>query len=126
MCIRDSNNYVDLFAHGGILGLILFAWFSVEVAQLGLRLRRRYTAGFAAGYVNAMLAAGAGALVIMLLADWILPFVYNIGFPGFQASVLVWLFMGGLVALENMGQGDTETQGRGEKKTRRQGEGEMG
>jgi len=124
--INSHNNYVDLFAHGGILGLILFAWFSVEVAQLGLRLRRRYTAGFAAGYVNAMLAAGAGALVIMLLADWILPFVYNIGFPGFQASVLVWLFMGGLVALENMGQGDTETQGRGEKKTRRQGEGEMG
>ncbi len=58
--------------------------------------------GFAAGYVNGMLAAGAGALVIMLFADWILPFVYNIGFPGFQASVLVWLFMGGLVALENM------------------------
>lgn len=38
----------------------------------------------------------------MLLADWILPFVYNIGFPGFQASVLVWLFMGGLVALEQI------------------------
>ena len=49
-----------------------------------------------------MLAAGAARLVIMLFADWILPFVYNIGFPGFQASVLVWLFLGGLVALENM------------------------
>ena len=42
----------------------------------------------------------------MLLADWILPFVYNIGFPGFQASVLVWLFLGGLVALENMPDAD--------------------
>ena len=59
-------------------------------------------AGFAAGYVNAMLAAWAGALVLMLFADWILPLVYNIGFPGFQASVLVWLFLGGLVALEQM------------------------
>lgn len=110
--INSHNNYVDLFAHGGILGLALFAWFSIEVARLGLRLRRRYRAGFAAGYVNAMLAAGTGALVIMLLADWILPFVYNIGFPGFQASVLVWLFMGGLVALENMGErhGDAETR----------------
>ena len=49
-----------------------------------------------------MLAAGAGALVLMLFADWILPFVYNIGFSGFQASVLVWLFLGGLVALEQM------------------------
>lgn len=100
--VNSHNNYVDLFAHGGILGLALFAWFSVEVARLSLRLRRRYTVGFAAGYVSSMLAVGAGALVIMLLADWMLPFVYNIGFPGFQASVLVWLFLGGLAALENM------------------------
>lgn len=108
--INSHNNYVDLFAHGGVLGLLLFGWFAVEVARLGLRLRRRYTTGFAAGYVNSMLAVGAGALAIMALADWILPFVYNIGFPGFQASVLVWLFLGGLVALENMGQSEPETR----------------
>jgi hypothetical protein len=100
--INSHNNYVDLFAHVGIVGLILFFWFSAEVAWLGIRLRRRYTEGFAAGYVNSMLAAGASALVVMALADWILPFVYNISFYGFQASVLVWLFLGGLVALENM------------------------
>ena len=109
--INSHNNYVDLFAHGGILGLLLFFWFAWEIARLGLALRKRYAGDFAAGYVNGMLAAGAGALVIMLLADWILPFVYNIGFPGFQASVLVWLFMGGLVALENMGPGETRRHG---------------
>lgn len=98
--ISSHNNYVDLFAHFGIVGLAIFFWFAAEVAQLGLKLRTRFTDGFAAGYVNAMLAAGAGSLVIMLLADWILPFVYNIGFDGFQASVLVWLFMGGLVTLD--------------------------
>lgn len=100
--ISSHNNYVDLFSHTGLIGLALFIWFVVELAWLGWRMHRRYTSGFAAGYVNGMLAVGAGALVIMLLADWILPFVYNIGFPGFQASVLVWLFMGGLVALEQM------------------------
>lgn len=100
--INSHNNYVDLFAHGGILGLLLFLWFAWEIARLGLALRKRCAHGFAAGYVNGMLAAGAGALVIMLLADWILPFVYNIGFPGFQASVLVWLFLGGLVALDQL------------------------
>lgn len=100
--ISSHNNYVDLFAHGGIVGLALFGWFVVEVVRMGMRLRRRYQTGFAAAYVNGALAAGAGALVLMIFADWILPFVYNIGFPGFQASVLVWLFMGGLVALENM------------------------
>jgi len=115
--ISSHNNYVDLFAHTGLLGLAFFFWFVAEVTRLGLRLRSRFTEGFAAGYVNGMLAAGAAALVVMMLADWILPFVYNIGFPGFQASVLVWLFLGGLVALEQLedkgtgGQGDLETGG---------------
>jgi hypothetical protein len=107
--LSSHNNYVDLFSHVGLLGLGLFLWFAVEVIRLAVRLRARYTDGFAAGYVNGMLAAWVGVLVIMMLADWILPFVYNIGFPGFQASVLVWLFLGGLVALENMGGGDVET-----------------
>jgi hypothetical protein len=100
--INSHNNYVDLFAHVGLLGMALFFWFTVEVTRLGLRLRAHFTEGFAAGYVNGMLAAGAGALVLMMFADWILPFVYNIGFPGFQASLLVWLFLGGLVALEQV------------------------
>jgi len=100
--ISSHNNYVDLFSHVGLLGLGLLTWFSVALARLGLRLRAHFTEGFAAGYVNSMLAAGAGALVLMVFADWILPFVYNIGFPGFQASMLVWLFLGGLVALEQM------------------------
>lgn len=102
--ISSHNNYVDLFAHFGLVGLVLFFWFVYEVARLGLKLRARFTSGFRAGYVNGILAAGVGSLIIMLLADWILPFVYNIGFPGFQASVLVWLFTGGLVALEQIAE----------------------
>jgi hypothetical protein len=102
--INSHNNYVDLFAQVGLLGLGLFLWFAVEVIRLGLRLRVRFTEGFLCGYVNSMLAAWIGSLVIMVLADWILPHVYNIGFSGFQASVLVWLFLGGLVALERMGE----------------------
>ena len=100
--VNSHNNYVDLFAHFGIVGLVLFFWFSVQVFRLGVRLRVYFVEGFAAGYVNAMLAAWVGALVVMVFADWILPHVYNIGFPGFQASVLVWLFLGGLVSLEQM------------------------
>jgi len=100
--INSHNNYVDLFSQVGLLGLALFFWFAVEVARLGLRLRAYFTQGFAAGYVNGMLAAGAASLVLMMFADWILPFVYNIGFPGFQSSVLVWLFLGGLVTLEQV------------------------
>jgi O-antigen ligase len=122
--VNSHNNYVDLFAHGGAVGLALFGWFAIALARTGLRLRRRCATGFSLGYVNGMLAMGVGALVMMLLADWILPFVYNIGFPGFQASVLVWLFLGGLIALENIGRGDAETRGGGDKKSEgRRGEG---
>jgi hypothetical protein len=111
--VSSHNNYVDLFAHFGLLGMGLFAWFAAEVTILGFRLRAALADGFAAGYVNAMLAAWAGALTVMLLADWILPFVYNIGFPGFQASVLVWLFLGGLVALEQCVQPHDRQQASG-------------
>ena len=100
--VNSHNNYVDLFSHVGLLGLGLFFWFAIEVERLGIRLRARFAEGFAAGYVSAMMAAWVGALAVMLMGDWILPFVYNIGFPGFQASVLVWLFLGGLVVLEQM------------------------
>ncbi|MCB9139519.1 MAG: O-antigen ligase family protein [Caldilineaceae bacterium] len=100
--VSSHNNYVDLFSHGGLLGLALFFWSAISIALLGLRLRRKYQYGFAAGYINGMLAAGAASLILMLFADWILPFVYNIGFPGFQASVLVWLFLGGLVSLDRI------------------------
>jgi hypothetical protein len=100
--INSHNNYVDIFSQSGLIGLGLFAWFVVELARIGVRLRQRYRGGFAAGYVDGILAAGVGALAMMLFADWILPFVYNIGFAGFQASVLIWMFVGGLVALDNM------------------------
>jgi hypothetical protein len=98
--ISSHNNYVDLFAHTGLLGLGLFLWFAAELFFLGWRLSDRYPTGFTGGYVGGMTAAWVGSLVVMLLADWMLPFVYNIGFPGFQASILVWLFLGGLVAVD--------------------------
>ncbi len=44
----------------GLVGLALFVWFVAEIARLGLRLHHRYHGGFAAGYVNGMLAAGVG------------------------------------------------------------------
>ncbi len=43
-----------------------------------------------------------GTMVAAVLGDWVLPFVYNVGFNGFRASVLGWLFLGGLVALANI------------------------
>ena len=100
--LNSHNNYVDLFSQVGLLGLGIFLWAMAEIAWLAWRLRRKYRTGFAAGYVNGMLGAWAGIMIISALADWFLPFVYNIGFVGFQASVLIWMFLGGLVALDNL------------------------
>jgi len=102
IALSAHNNYVDIFSHTGLVGLGLFFWFAAEFARAGLRLRTRIVSGFAAGYLNSALAMGVASLVLMVLADWILPFVYNIGFLGFQASVLVWLFLGGILALEKL------------------------
>ena len=99
--INSHNNYIDIFSQTGLIGLGLFLWFMGSVLLLALRLARRYKSGFVAGYATGMLAAWFAIMVVMLLLDWFLPFVYNVGFPGFQASVLVWLFFGGLVAIES-------------------------
>jgi O-antigen ligase len=100
--LNTHNNYVDLFSQTGVVGLALFFWFMSELLRVAWRLRARYREGFVGGYVAAMLGVWFGIMAIMALADWFLPFVYNIGFPGFQASVLVWMFLGGLLFLEQL------------------------
>lgn len=102
--VNSHNNYVDLYAHTGLVGLGLFLWQMGEFGALALRLRKSVRLGFLSGFVHGMLAAWASVLVLMMLADWILPHVYNIGFPGFQAALLFWLFLGGLIAIEGLQQ----------------------
>lgn len=97
--INSHNNWVDIFSFGGLLGLGLFGWLAWRIYQFGIGLTRATPDGFARAYANCMVALWGGLLAIMLLADWVFPFVYNIGFPGFQASILGWLFVGGLAVL---------------------------
>ncbi|MDW8072512.1 MAG: hypothetical protein RMK79_13715 [Anaerolineae bacterium] len=104
---NSHNQYVDILAQTGILGMGTFLWLMAALARLGWRLRARVGEGFARGYVHAGLAGLAGTLVAGMLADWFIPFVYNIGLAGFRASILGWLFLGGLIALEQMQTGFT-------------------
>lgn len=99
---NSHSQFVDLFAQTGILGLICFIWFTAKVGQLGLRLRKRVPAGFSQAYVIGGLGGLVGTIVAAALGDWVLPFVYNVGFNGFRASMLGWLFLGGLVALAHI------------------------
>jgi hypothetical protein len=99
---NSHSQYLDLLAQTGIIGLVCFVWFFWEVGRLGWRLRDRVPAGFARAYVYGALGGLVGTLFAAALVDWVLPFVYNIGMTGFRASVLPWLFMGGLVSLERI------------------------
>lgn len=97
---NSHNNYVDIVAQTGLLGLACFLWFAWEAWRMGWRLRPLAPDGFGRAYVYGALGGLAGMLVSGMLGDWILPFIYNVGFTGFRASVLTWLFLGGLLALE--------------------------
>ena len=99
---NSHNNYVDIVAQTGLLGLVCFLWFLWEVGRLGWRLRERVPAGFAQAYVYGALGGLAGMAVAGMLGDWVLPFFYNLGLNGFRSSMLGWLFLGGLVSLEQM------------------------
>jgi hypothetical protein len=99
---NSHNNYIDILAQTGLLGLVFFLWFLWEVGRLGWRLRERVPSGFAQAYVYGTLGGLAGMAVAAMLGDWVLPFFYNLGLNGFRSSMLGWLFMGGLVSLEQM------------------------
>jgi hypothetical protein len=100
--INSHNQYIDLIAQTGLAGLFCFLWIFLELGRLGWRLRERLPEGFSIAYVYGVLGGLVGTLVSGLLGDWVLPFVYNVGMRGFRASVVGWLFLGGLVALEQI------------------------
>jgi len=99
---NSHNNYADLLAQCGFLGLLAFSWFAFEISRMTFRLRSFVPAGFASAYVVGALGGLAGSLVSGMLADWIIPFVYNIGIRGFRSSLLFWFFLGGILALKRM------------------------
>lgn len=99
---NSHSQYIDLLAETGILGLVVFFWFFWEVARLGMKLRDKVPEGFAQAYVYGTLGGLAGTIMAGFLVDWVIPFVYNIGLKGFRASLLAWIFMGGLVAIERL------------------------
>lgn len=99
---NSHNQYIDIIAQTGLLGLGCFLWLAWEIGKLSLSLRNRAPVGFARAYVYGAIGGLAGMLASGILVDWFLPFVYNIGLGGFRASLLAWMFLGGLVSIEHM------------------------
>jgi O-antigen ligase len=100
---NSHNNYVDLIAQVGVVGLACYLWFMLTVGVVGWRLLSRTPEGsFARAFTIGALGGLVGTLIAGMLGDWVIPFVYNIGYYGFRASVLAWLFLGGIGLLEQL------------------------
>ena len=99
---NSHNQYVDVVAQIGLLGLICFLWFFWEIGKIGWGLMKRAPEGFEKAFVFGAMGGLVGTIVAGMLGDWIVPFVYNVGFSGFRASMFAWLFLGALLAMHHM------------------------
>ncbi len=99
---NSHNNYADLVVQTGLIGTMIYVWLMAQIAFLAWKLRTRVRGGFSEAYVNGAMGGLVGMIVVGFLGDWVLPFVYNIGLLGFRTSVEGWLFLGGLVVLEQI------------------------
>ena len=99
---NSHSQFVDIVAQTGVLGLICFMWILFEIGRLAYRLMSQLPEGFAKAYAHGIFAGVLGSLMAAFLVDWLLPFAYNIGLDGVRASILPWIFFGGLISIEQI------------------------
>ena len=61
-----------------------------EALRLGWQEYRRAQDGFSRAYAAGVLAAFVAVLVAGMMDDYFMPYVYNIGFPGFRSAIWIW------------------------------------
>lgn len=97
----SHNNYVDIFAEVGLVGFTVFMWMLVSIFLTGWRQRNAMPTPFLKAFNLSVLGGFLGTCFGMGLGDWHIPFVYNIGIPGFDFAVYGWLLIGAMLALSN-------------------------
>jgi len=95
----SHNNYIDIIGQTGLVGFALFWWFIAEIGLLTVKTWRKASPGFDLGFTSGVMGGLVGSLIACMLGDWLIPFVYNVGLPGFRSSVICWIFLGTLVAV---------------------------
>jgi O-antigen ligase len=95
------NNYFDILAQTGVIGFTIFIVFLTRLLQVGRQTLRRYSGKgkFEEVFAAVTLSGVVGAMVGMMLGDWMLPFAYNETIGGFDNAVLSWVMFGGMAAL---------------------------
>jgi len=99
--MATHNNYVDIVAQTGLLGLAVFAWFFVATGRSAWRVTKRVPEekGFEFALAHSLLAGFGGLVMAMALGDWFIPFAYTQGIAGFDYTVWGWMMIGLIMAL---------------------------
>lgn len=97
---NSHNQYVDIVAQTGLLGLLGFVWLMLAILRVAWRIRNRVEDGFEKAFVYGALGGWVATMTAAAFGDWVFPFVYNVGLDGVRASILPWVFFGGIVALD--------------------------
>ena len=102
--MATHNNYIDIISETGVVGTVFYLWLFGTLVWLGWKVvrRLRYTGNFREALAIGLFAGVIGCIVIMAFGDWLLPFAYTQTIAGFNYTVYSWLFIGALLALEQM------------------------
>lgn len=102
--MATHNNYIDVISETGIVGTIFYLWLFGTMAVLGYRLVRRLRGrkDFMEALAVSAFAGVIACIVIMAFGDWLLPFAYTQTIAGYNYTVYSWLFMGTLLAIDQM------------------------
>lgn len=98
--MSTHNNYVDILAQTGVLGIVSFVAVLVALFVLGRKALHRCRENptdfaMAAAIVGALPGLAAG----LFMGDWLIPFVYNQTIAGFDHAVYSWLMLAALCGL---------------------------
>jgi O-antigen ligase len=96
------NNYLDILAQFGFVGMAAWLWLAVAGVYEGWRLTRRAPPGWLRTVAIMSTAGWIAAQAAMFFGDWVLPFAYNQGVGGYKYTVYTWIFLGALISVRQI------------------------
>lgn len=91
----SHNNYFDIFAQLGIVGIAAFLAFWLS---MGYIMWKMYwivpRGGFEYGLAVSLAACYIAIFVVMALGDWVIPFAYTQTLAGVSYTIWAWMLMG--------------------------------
>lgn len=104
------NNYFDIVAQFGVVGLLVWCWFMFASLWFGWKTIQRTPPGLLRTVAIIATCGWAAALASMMFGDWLLPFAYNQGIGGYGYVAYSWMFLGLLISVHRLNEQHRTTQ----------------